>query len=70
MSEKSERLKFCEEYVERMLERLTDPEFSGDWSIADAMFNQCPRHYLSDVAFLFLTHHFIPVEGLKKEEMY
>lgn len=69
-TQKSERLAFCEAYVEKIVDTLTDPLYDGDWSIADTLFNQCPRHYLSDVAFLFLTHHFIAVYGLKKEEMY
>lgn len=66
----AERLAFCERYVEKIIDRLTDPEFDGEWSVADAMLNACPRHYLSDVAFLFLTYHFEAIPYTKKEELY
>lgn len=62
--QKSERVRFCEEYVECIMERVFETKA---WGVADILLQQCPRHYLTDVGFLFL-HHFIAASGAKKED--
>lgn len=65
-SEKSERQVYCEEYVEHILKR---PHYTQDWGVVDVLLQTCPRHYLTDVALLFLGH-FQAVPHTSKEELY
>ncbi len=58
---------FAQQYSDHIVERLFQ---THNWAVADVLFRECPKEHLSNVAFIFLHHHFDHSPFARREDFH